>query len=53
MYIIVSLYGKMHVDVCINVFPLCTRKATEVSEVAVEREAKKLSIKSVASAKLG
>jgi hypothetical protein len=52
MYTMYSISGKMHVDICINVLPLCNRKATEVSEVGVEREAKKLSIKFVAAAKL-
>jgi hypothetical protein len=45
------MFGNMHVDICINVFWLCIRKATEVSEVGVEKEAKKLLMKSVAAAK--
>jgi hypothetical protein len=46
------MFGKMHVDIYINVFPLWNRKAMEVSEVGVEKEATKLSMKSVTAAKL-
>jgi hypothetical protein len=34
-------------------FVACNRKAAEVSEVEVEKEAKNLSMKSIAAAKLG
>jgi hypothetical protein len=41
----------MRFDIYMHVFPLSNRKAAEVSEVGVEKEAKILSIKTVAAAK--
>jgi hypothetical protein len=41
----------MHVDIFINVLPLCNRKAAEVLEMQVEKVAKKKSMKTVAVAK--
>jgi hypothetical protein len=51
MYTIFSQFGKIHFDIYINVFPLYNKKASHVSGVRIEKEAKKPSMKSVAAAK--